>query len=112
MNIYFFDVRISDTVTSIKPLIEAFGDNIPQPMLYEGGAGLTYLFCLNKTIDEIISICNTHNCEILGMEENTPMWRRHAFTEQTIDPAKYNSLHSAGISYKKGEHYVLDIKMS
>lgn len=108
MNVYFFDVRIPDTVTSIKPLIDAFGENHPRPMLYEGGIGTAYLFCLNKPIDVIISVCEAHGCEIVGLEENTPMWRKHAFTERTFDPEKYNSSHYACVSYTKGCDYVLN----
>lgn len=99
MQVYFFTIE-----TDQPPILDLAG---PQPQPLEGCSPSRYLCCSNHSIDTILAWCRNNNLEVVGFEEDVPMWRRHAFTEQTVDTALYNNKHRAACCYGEAESYAL-----
>ncbi len=111
MKVYFFKVNLSPELESVDTLAGAFGSNIPKSAAFEG-VGRQYLFCLALSIDKILEICDTFNCEVWGalLDDIYPHLRRRAFTEITIDDEKYNANYCATVTYSRdgGPPYMLE----
>ena len=99
MQVYFYSIE-----TDQPPILDSNG---PRPQPLEGCSPSRYLCCSNQSIDNILAWCRNNNLEVVGCEEDLPMWRRYAFTQQTVDPALYNNQHQATCCYGEAEPYGL-----
>lgn len=67
-----------------------FGEDIPKYLIYEGGQGRTYLFCIDESID-VIKICKKYNYLIDD----------EAFHKMEINDETYNNDYTIYPTYEK-----------
>ncbi len=98
MIVHFFTVTQNSNSYSVDVLASMFGSNIPKYMPFEGGSHIQYLFCVNNSLDEIISLCKEAN---FSLNELCP------FKKATITNDMYNNKHYVSLNYSGNDYYVL-----
>jgi hypothetical protein len=81
----------------IKLIYKEFGKNIPKYLQYNSGQSITYLFCVNHSVD-IINICKRYNYIINNLYK------------MEIDDNTYNNNYTIFPTYNStGVKYILEI---
>lgn len=99
MNVYFFSIQ-----TAEPPIFDTEG---PLPSPLEGGDAPYYLCCSSQSPETIVEICRQQNLTIARLEEDTSIFRRWAFHQQTINPALYSNVFRTTSLYSGNSQYGL-----